>query len=123
MTDTTLTAILSDPASVAALLGIACAIWIGQILSFATGAAIAAGLFYAEHPGRGTLVVAALILAWLIHSALYPRRDCLRCKGAGKYKTGFLIWTTSKECRSCAGGRVLRLGRKILTPMLGDWRL
>lgn len=117
--------LISEPHGAATAVGIACAFWIQRILATGLGLAIAGGLAWTGHPWLCALVVVSLGIAWLIDCARYPRRDCLKCGGAGKFKRGFLWFTTSKECRGffgCDGaGRKVRFGTKLLTVTIGDY--
>lgn len=116
-----LTATFSDPPLAATALALAATFAIGQVWAAAAATLIASGLAWTGHPWLCALITVAMAVAWLIDSARYPRRDCLWCKGAGKYKKEFLFFTTSKECRHCDGaGRKARLGARVLTRAFGD---
>lgn len=116
--------LISEPHGAATAAGIGCAFWIQRILATGLGLAIAGGLAWTGHPWLGALVAVCLAIAWLIDCARYPQRDCLKCDGAGKFKRGFLWFTTSKECRGLLGcdgaGRKVRFGTKLLTRTVGD---
>lgn len=115
---------LADPANLAAVVGAACAVRISQLKAVALGVAIAVGLCYFGFPAQGICVAAALVLAWLIHCATYPRAKCIWCGGGGEFKTSYQLRTVAKRCWACKGDSTkIRLGRRLLTPILGAWRL
>jgi hypothetical protein len=120
----TLSALLAEPSNLAALAGMACAVKISRLKALAVSIVIAAGLFYFGFPVHGTCVVASQVFAWLVHCIAYPRYKCRVCGGGGEFKTPFQFSTVAKECWWCKGDATkLRLGRRILKPILGDWRL
>jgi hypothetical protein len=117
-----LIALLHEPPTAAAALGIACAFGVRNLIAASVGILVAAGLIWTGHPWLATLVAAVLAIAWLIDCARYPKRDCLRCKGGGKFKRGFLWFVTSRECNSCEGaGRKIRFGTKLLIRTFGNY--
>lgn len=117
-----LAGILDQPPAAAAALGIACAFAVRQIWPALIAAVVTGGLAWTGHPWLCALVAACLAIGWLIDCSRYPKRDCLRCRGAGKFKRGFLWFVTSKECGGCGGaGRKIRLGTRVLTRVIGDY--
>jgi hypothetical protein len=88
-----------------------------------TVALILTGLAAAGHPRAVALVGACALVSWLIHCALYPKAACRRCAGKGRYERPWWDRATSYDCTHCQGGRRLRLGRRMLSPLLRTWRL
>lgn len=112
---------LALPPIAATVLAVACTFAIGQLWAATTSTLVAVGLAWADHPWLCAAVAASITAAWLIDCARYPKRDCLRCKGAGGRKRAFWCFTTVRRCRRCDGaGSRPRLGARILTRAFGD---
>lgn len=80
-----------------------------------TGLMAVAGLYV--HVGG---ILALTLAVWLTHAAVFPERKHFWCRGRGRFSMTWLFIDVSRECRGCNGsGRRLRLGRRLLTPILG----
>lgn len=118
-----LTAVVQAHPGLAFVSGLVLAVFIGYALaavahSALTGLMAAAGLYW-----QVAIVLALALAVWLVHTRIYPVFNCRRCRGAGRFQRRFLGKRTSRPCRCCGGsGAHVRLGRRLLNPILGAHR-
>lgn len=117
---TSLSIPVTNNPGLALLLGLALAVFIAYLAAALSHAALivlmtAAGMYW-----QAAVLFALALVVWLLHSRIWPRFNCRRCKGAGAFRRRFLGKTVSRPCRCCGGaGQHVRLGRRLLNPILG----
>jgi hypothetical protein len=52
---------------------------------------------------------------YLLWCVLHPRTTHSRCNGRGQIQSRWFPWA-HRQCRTCANGRVIRLGTRIIGP-------
>ena len=80
-------------------------------------AAIVFVLFAASH-GLVAGILATLVvpgIPYLLWCTLSPRTRHGRCNGTGEIRSRLFPWA-HRHCRTCANGRVIRLGTRIVGP-------
>jgi hypothetical protein len=65
-----------------------------------------------ESAGVWLLVLVVTVL-WIVHSAIWPQRDCRHCDGGNKHRDP-VTGVSYHSCGSCDGGRVWRVLPKLI---------
>jgi hypothetical protein len=118
-----LTAIVQAHPSLAFVSGLVLAAFIGYAIAAVSHSALTGLMAFAGLYWQVAVVLALAVTVWLVHARIYPVFTCRRCRGAGGFQRRFLGKTTSRPCRCCHGtGTHLRLGRRLLNPILGAHR-
>jgi hypothetical protein len=101
-------------------LGLVLAVFIAYAAAALSHAALTVLMGVAGMYWQAAAIAALAVIVWLVHSRIWPRYACRRCKGAGAFRRRFLGKTVSRPCRCCGGaGSHIRLGRRLLKPILG----
>jgi hypothetical protein len=115
-----LTTPVADNPSLAFGLGLILALFIAYAAAALSHTALTVLMGVAGLYWQAAVVALIAVAVWLVHSRIWPRYNCRRCKGAGAFRRRFLGKTVSRRCRCCGGaGTHIRLGRHLLKPIIG----